>query len=111
MLSVRNEIFHLIFLIKTWISLLQIRNLSSHIGIPDVTYWEHVNQMQKFHTQQLLLAHICVTHYKGKSNCTALKEISEINEYKIRKATIEHKANEDKGHFLQCRTVPEEINN
>ena len=59
MLSVRNEIFHLIFLIKTWISLLQIRNMSSHIGIPDVTYWEHVNQMQKFHTQQLLLAHIC----------------------------------------------------
>ena len=38
-------------------------------------------------------------------------DISEINEYKIRKARIEHEANEDKGHFVQFRTVPEEINN
>ena len=37
-------------------------------------------------------------------------DISEINEYKIRKARIEHEANEDKGHFVQCRTITEEIN-
>ena len=61
-------------------------------------------------TQQLLLARTCVTHYEGKSNYTALKDISEINEFKIRKARIEHESNEDKGHFVQCRTVSEEIN-
>ena len=77
---------------------------------PDVTYWERVNHV-KFHTQQLLLAHIYVTHYEGKTNCTTLKEISNISEYKIREAMIEHEANEDKAHFLQCRTVPGQINN
>ena len=36
--------------------------------------------------------------------------MSEINVSKFKKARIEHKANEEKGHFVQCRTVPEEIN-
>ena len=39
-----------------------------------------------------------------------MKDISEINEFKIRKARIEHEANEGKGHFVQCKIVPEEIN-
>ena len=50
-------------------------------------------------------------YYEGKSNYTALADISKINEYKISKARINHEANKDKGHFVEYRKVPEEINN
>ena len=80
----------------------------------EFSYWKYLmsptgNMLMicKNSIYKLLLARICVTHYEGKSNYIALKEITEINEYKIRKARVEHEANEDKAHFLQCRTVPD----
>ena len=80
----------------------------------EFSYWKYLmsptgNMLMicKNSIYKLLLARICVSHYEGKSNYIALKEITEINEYKIRKARVKHEANEDKAHFLQCRTVPD----
>ena len=78
MLTAGSEIFHHIFPMRAWISLLQ-----------------------KYH----------MCYYEGKSTYNALKDISKVSEYKIRNARIKHEANEDKEHFVQCKTVPEEINN
>ena len=48
-------------------------------------------------------------HYDGKPWNSALKNINEINEARIRKAKIEHEDKLERGNPAQSQTVPGQI--
>ena len=52
---------------------------------------------------------VCIVHYDRKPWYSALKNITEISETKIRKAKIEHDAKLERGDHAQCQTVSDQI--
>ena len=55
-------------------------------------------------------ASLCCVHSYGKPRYGAWKNITEINEARISKAKIGHKAMLERGDRAQCQTVPDQIN-